>query len=88
MVRTAFPDARYTVDAVLADGDLVSGRWTMTGTQTGPLPDFGLAPTGRPVRMHGMEIFRVRDGRLAELWHQESVFSMLAQLGAVPTPGP
>src|SRR5438876_1028764 len=34
-----------------------SGRWTMTGTNTGPFDLFGLPPTGRPVTMTGQEIF-------------------------------
>jgi len=71
MVRRAFPDLRFTADVVVADGDFVAGRWTMTGTNTGVFDLFGLPPTGRPVTMTGQEIFRAHDGKLTEVWHQE-----------------
>jgi hypothetical protein len=58
----------------------------MTGTNTGPFELSGLPPTGRPVTMTGQEIFRVADGKLAELWHQEDVPGMLSQLGLEPPP--
>ena len=86
MIRRAFPDLRFTADVVMSDGECVVGRWTMTGTNTGTFDLFGLPPTGRPVTMTGQEIFRARDGKLAELWHQEDVPGMLRQLGLEPPP--
>ena len=86
MVRRAFPDLRFTADVVVSDGDLVAGRWTMTGTNTGVFDLFGLPPTGRPVTMTGQEIFRARDGKFAEVWHQEDAPGMLRQLGLEPPP--
>lgn len=86
MIRTAFPDAAFQADVVIADGDYVTGRWTMTATNTGPFELFGLPPTGRPVTMTGQEIFRVRDGKFAEVWHQEDVGGMLTALGLEPPP--
>jgi predicted ester cyclase len=84
MIRTAFPDLRFTADVVFESGDLVTGRWTMTGTQTGPLAMLGLPPTGRPVVMTGQEIFRAADGRFVEVWHQEDLPGVLGQLGLQP----
>ena len=86
MIRRAFPDAEFEADVVISDGEYVIGRWTMTATNTGTFDLFGLPPTGRPVTMTGQEIFRVRDGRFAELWHQEDVGGMLTQLGLEPLP--
>ena len=79
MVRTAFPDAHFTADVVVSDGEYVTGRWTMTGTNSGPFELFGLPPTGRPVTMTGQEIFRFQDGRFVEVWHCEDVPGMLTQ---------
>jgi hypothetical protein len=58
----------------------------MTGTNTGRFDLFGLPPTGRPVTMTGQEIFRKRDGKFAEVWHQEDAPGMLRQLGLEPPP--
>jgi predicted ester cyclase len=86
MVRTAFPDLSFTLDVAFECGDLVTGRWTMTGTHTGPMALLGLPPTGRPVTMTGQEIFRAADGRFVEVWHQEDLPGMLTQLGLQPPP--
>lgn len=86
MVRTAFPDLSFTCDLVLTDGEYVVGRWTMSGTNTGPFELFGLPPTGRPVTMTGQEIFRVEDGKFVEVWHQEDVPGMLSDLALDPPP--
>jgi predicted ester cyclase len=85
-IRTAFPDMRFEVVALVADDEFVSGRWTMRATHTGPFEMMGIEPTGRPVQMGGQEIFRVRDGRLAEVWHCEEVAGMLEQLKLGPPP--
>jgi len=61
-VRKAFPDLQFTLDVALEQDDLVTGRWTMSGTHTGTLDLLGIPPTGRPVTLSGQEIFRARDG--------------------------
>ena len=83
-VRTAFPDLGFTADVVFESGDLVTGRWTMTGTHTGPLEMLGLPPTGRPVTMTGQEIFRVADGRFVEVWHLEDIGALMRALDLEP----
>jgi hypothetical protein len=86
MVRRALPDLRFVADLVVSDGEYVAGRWTMTGTNTGTIDLFGLPPTGRPVTMTGQEVFRARGGLFVEVWHQEDLPGMLAQLGLQPPP--
>jgi predicted ester cyclase len=86
MIRKAFPDARFEADVVMSGGEYVTGRWTMTATNTGTFDLFGLPPTGRPVTMTGQEIFRVRDGKFVEVWHQEDVGGMLNAIGLEPPP--
>lgn len=85
-IRKAFPDLVFTADVVVSDGQYVAGRWTMTGTNTGPFDLFGLPPTGRPVTMTGQEIFRAEAGKLVEVWHSEDAPGMLRQLGLEPPP--
>ena len=86
MVRNAFPDLTFVPDVVVSDGEFVTGRWTMTGTNTGTMDLFGIPPTGRPVTMTGQEIFRAADGVSVEVWHQEDIPNMLTQLGLEPPP--
>jgi predicted ester cyclase len=83
-VRTAFPDLRFALDVAFEHGDLVTGRWTMTGTHTGPLDMIGIPPPGRPVEMSGQEIFRARDGRFVEVWHQEDIGALMRSLDLEP----
>jgi len=61
-----------------------SGRWTMTGTHTGPLDLLGLPPTVRAVSMSGQEIFRVADGRFVEVWHLEDIGALMRSLELEP----
>ncbi len=64
--RSAFADLHVTVHETTTDGDLVWWRWTATGTHVGELA--GVAPTGEAVEMHGIELVRLRDGKIAERW--------------------
>src|SRR4029077_9078040 len=51
---------------VIAHDDRVVVRWTSWGTHKGNL--LGVPASGRPVKITGIDIFRVKDGKLAELW--------------------
>jgi predicted ester cyclase len=63
---TAFPDLTVTVDDLLAEGDRVARRYTVRGTQVGPL--YGHPPNGRPAILHGLAIDRLAAGRIVESW--------------------
>ncbi len=88
-LRAAFPDYHRTVEAQVAEGDLVVTRWTMRGTHRGPYRSGALgrtlAPTGRTVEVPGTSIHRIAGGRIVESWVQgnDSVH-LLLQLGALP----
>ena len=62
----AHPDLRFSIDDLVAEGDRVTIRWTLRGTNTGPL--LGRPPTGQPVELAAIVIFRIADGRIAERW--------------------
>jgi predicted ester cyclase len=62
----AHPDLRFTIDDLVAEADRVTIRWTLRGTNTGPM--FGRPPSGLPVELRAIVIFRIADGRLAERW--------------------
>ena len=77
--RAAFPDLRFVVDFVLAEGDYVAARWTATGTNTGPWG--GIAPTGRRVSLSAVNVFRFADGVVVELWNHRDDLGLMEQLG-------
>ena len=89
VLRTAFPDLRFEVHEMLAEGDVVATRSTMTGTHTAPLrigPMAGLPITGVQIEVPHMHFFRYDDnGRLTDLWHVWNTLLMARQLGA-PAP--
>lgn len=74
----------FTIEDVVAGGDRVVVRWTQTAEQSGPF--LGLPATGRNFSISGIDIHRIRDGRLAEHWHVVDLFSLMQQLGAIPAP--
>jgi predicted ester cyclase len=63
--RTAVPDLRFEIHDVVAEGDLVSIRATLTGTHLGPLRD--RPPTGNALAVDHMFLLRLRDGVLADV---------------------
>ena len=74
----AFPDTVVSLDDVLVDGDRVVGRFTYRATFQGPF--MGLAPNGRPVEMHSIDIWRVVEGMAVEHWDQVDGQAFYAQL--------
>jgi steroid delta-isomerase-like uncharacterized protein len=64
MSTTAFPDLQATIEEMIAEGDKVMVRWTQSATHTSEF--MGVAPTGKRVRFSGINIFRVRDAKIAE----------------------
>jgi predicted ester cyclase len=83
MVRAAF-NPHFTLEHVLADGDKVAVMWTNRGTHVGEW--FGIPPTGKTIATAGVDIFLLRDGRLAEHWDVVDVTDFLVQTGALPAP--
>src|SRR4249920_1034218 len=75
--RAAFPDLRFEVELLIADGDYVVGRWTASGTNLGPWGS--LEPTGRPVTFSAVNIFRFEDGKVAELWNHRDDLGLMEQ---------
>jgi steroid delta-isomerase-like uncharacterized protein len=82
----AFPDQQMTCDDVIAEGDKVVCRVTVTGTHTGPL-DFAkmqLPPTGKRFRTTHIHVLRLEGGRIVERWAERDDLGMLQQLGLMP----
>jgi steroid delta-isomerase-like uncharacterized protein len=83
--RTAFPDIHFTNDDLVAEGDLVVGRWTSTGTQTGDLMMDPMIPaTGVQGTSTGISIYRIANGKIVEEWAEWDFLGMMEQLGVIP----
>lgn len=86
-LRTAFPDLHFDIHDMLAEGDIVAFRSTMTGTHLGPL-QMGPAPaipaTGKTIAVPHMHFIRMAEGRTTDLWHLWNMPQMMQQLGVMP----
>jgi steroid delta-isomerase-like uncharacterized protein len=81
MLLRAFPDLHVTVEDLIAEGDKVVARNTVTGTHLGEYR--GVPATGRPVTYSEIFIVRLAGGRIAEIWGVVDVLAQLRQLGLV-----
>src|SRR5215211_1035568 len=84
MLRTAFPDLHFEIEELVAEGETVAGRLTMSGTHEGPL--MGTPPTGRWMRQAHMHFVRFREGLAVEQWGVRDDLGMRQQLGVIPEP--
>jgi steroid delta-isomerase-like uncharacterized protein len=81
MLLRGLPDIDVTIEDVIAEGDKVVSRNTVTGTHQGEYR--GLPPTGKSITYNEIFIFRFANGRIAEIWGVVDVFSQLKQLGVI-----
>jgi predicted ester cyclase len=78
------PDQKITLEIVLAEDDKVAVFATYSGTMTGSMGEF--AATGRSLTSRFLAIFRIEEGRIAELWIEMDNLAMFNQLGLSPAP--
>lgn len=82
---TAFPDWRFDLLSLVAEGDRVVAHMPYHGTFSGPI--LGVEPTGRLAQVDEMVIFRCSDGKIAEAWEVYDECGMWRQLGVPPRVG-
>ncbi|MFI6316324.1 ester cyclase [Nonomuraea sp. NPDC050556] len=80
----AFPDIHVKVEDLLADGDKIIARQTVTGTNTGEYR--GAPPTGKSVTYNEIFIARLADDQIIELWGVVDLYAQLQQLGLIKAP--
>ncbi len=85
LFRSVFPDWHTDLHLLVAEGDIVVERFTATGTHTGA-PIMGVAPSGATVTLPGINIFRLRDGRIVERWGRLDDLGFRRQLGLLEQP--
>ena len=83
--RAAFEHLDVALEDMVAEGDRVAARFVARGIHRG---DFmGQPATGRSITMTGIEIFRIENGRIAELWGEANLLGLMGQLGIMPPQG-
>ncbi len=80
--RAAFHGLNVTIEDILAEGEKVTARFTARGVHAGAF--MGLPPTGKEIALTGIEIFRMKEGKIAELWGEANLMGLMQQLGIIP----
>ena len=83
MFYEAFPDAKGTVEQMIAEGDKVAVRVNWRGTHMGKWMD--ITPTGNKIDITNTAIIRIADGKLAEIWATSDTLRFMQQLGTIPS---
>lgn len=81
----AIPDLTATVEAMVAEGDLVAVRLSYTGTNEGDFMD--IPATGETVSFDVMGFQRIEGRKIVETWSLPDTLDLMQQLGAVEAPG-
>ncbi len=79
-----FPDSHITTEILIAEGDMVAGYFTYSGTQEGAMGPF--PPTNKKAELKYLGILRIEDGKIAEMWVEWDNMAFLTQLGHFPPP--
>ena len=80
--QSIFPDLEEDLQDITASGDTVATRWVLTGSQQQEF--MGIPASGQAIRIEGMNFYRLRDGRVTDVWTQFDGVAMMQQLGAIP----
>ena len=88
MVTAGFPDNRHEVEEIIAEGNTVAARVTLTGTHEGEF--LGVPPTGKKIEVTEIHIYKLEDGKAVEHRVGRDDLGALSQLGVIPdsVPGP
>ena len=86
MLRTAFPDLRFTIEEVIVEDETIAARWTARGTHQGTLqgPMGSIPATGRSVTFQGITMGPVAHGKAGASWVITDQLGLLRQVGANP----
>jgi predicted ester cyclase len=86
MIRAVLPDLQVTINDVVAEGETVVARVSISGTDTGGF--LGRPPTGRRVTYWAVTFFRFTGDRISAYWAGADMLGLMIQLGVIPSPWP
>lgn len=81
----AFPDLKFKVVDMVAEDEKVVALWNISGTHKGEFR--GIPPTGKRVSVDGITISQLADGKIMDSYVSLDLWSMMQQLGVIPTVG-
>ncbi|MBC7388237.1 MAG: ester cyclase [Opitutaceae bacterium] len=81
-LRTAFPDIKFTGLRQTAEKNKVAVRWQIEGTHLGEF--LGAPATGNKISDFGIDIFTLRNGKIASVHVNENDFGLMQQMGVIP----
>ncbi|MGZ9235243.1 MAG: ester cyclase [Anaerolineales bacterium] len=81
--RIGIPDLHFSIMNMIIEGELMAFQWEMNGTNTGPY--MGRPPSGNPIRIVGMNMERLENGKIVEHWSYPDKLAALQQIGAIPS---
>jgi steroid delta-isomerase-like uncharacterized protein len=83
-VVAAFPDAHITINDIFAQGDQVVVRVVVSGTQEGAI--LGIPASGRHVQWDGVDVYRLSDGKISNIWAGDDWTAILNDTGTFKAP--
>ncbi len=83
----AMPDLRWEMVNTTTEGDRCAVQWRMIGTFAGPGTFSGLAPTGHPLTLEGVDVLTVRDGLIQVNDAFTDTMTVPRQIGMMPPLG-
>jgi steroid delta-isomerase-like uncharacterized protein len=83
-VVAAFPDAHITINDIFGQGDQVVVRVVVSGTQEGAI--LGIPASGRHVQWDGVDVYRLSDGKISNIWAGDDWTAILNDTGTFKAP--
>ena len=79
LYNAAFPDVHHVIEDLVVEETKATVRWQAQGTHQGALGE--IAPTGKHVKVTGIDLYHLRDGKITDVWASWDALGMMQQLG-------
>jgi predicted ester cyclase len=88
MMKSEFSDMKTNIDDMRIEGDVLTARFSVSGTNNGPMMMGAMPATNKKINgVTGIEMMRWENGKFVERWGVFDAMSMMMQLGMMPMPG-
>lgn len=80
-VRRVYPDLKLTIENQISEGDWVATIYSVTGIFTNEW--LGMKPTGKPITFTGVNVDRIKEGKIIEHGGAANLFDPLLKAGVI-----